>query len=193
MLKVSKFLFIFSLCFTGCIYAEQAFFAMGCFWSAESAFQDEASHKPLGGINSLTVGYAGGTAKNPTYEDHTGYKETLKIDFDPKVISYKQLLDVFWHNVDPFDSNGQFCDHGSSYAPVIYYTNTKQQQAAQDYKIKLEESFKQKIPLPILAYTTFYPAEDYHQNYAIKNSVEYKLYRFGCGRDQRLKEIWIED
>lgn len=169
---------------------EVAIFAMGCFWCGESEFRDHASGKLLPGIISLRVGYAGGTRPNPTYENHEGYKEAVKVEFDPTVISYEKLLDIFWHNVDPFDLKGQFCDKGFPYTSVIYAHNDAQKSAALSSLKNTQKLLGKEIATEILPATTFYDAEEYHQNYKEKNPVRYKFYRWNCGRDQRLKEIW---
>lgn len=171
---------------------EIAVFAMGCFWCGESEFRDHDTGKLLPGIISLQVGYAGGILPNPTYENHEGYKEAVKIEFDPSVISYQKLLERFWHNVDPFDSKGQFCDIGFPYTSVIFYKDDEQKNAALAYLQTTEKILGQKIVTEILPITTFYKAEDYHQNYKEKNPLKYELYRSNSGRDQRLEKIWRE-
>jgi peptide-methionine (S)-S-oxide reductase len=181
---------IWSIFFMPSLHAEEAIFAMGCFWSAESTFRNHDTNQPLPGIQSLRVGYAGGTVPNPTYENHSGYKEALKIEFDPEKISYAKLLDIFWHNIDLFDATGQFCDNGPSYTTVVFYKNTQQQKDAVESKAAIEQQMKQSLPTEIISATSFYEAEEYHQNYSFKNSINYKLYRIGCGRDSRLNYIW---
>lgn len=171
-------------------FAEEAIFAMGCFWCAESEFRDHETNVSLPGILSLRVGYAGGSIKNPTYENHPGSKEAIKIEFDPKIISYAKLLDIFWHNVDLFDAQGQFCDMGFPYTAVIFYTSPEQKQAAEAIKTMIEKNLQADVQIKITAATTFYDAEEYHQNYANKNPSKYKFYRWNCGRDKRLEEIW---
>ena len=172
------------------IYADQAIFAMGCFWSAETVFRDHESNALTPGINSIQVGYAGGTNPEPTYENHVGYKEAVKIDFDPKKISYEKLLSMFWHNIDPFDIRGQFCDYGPTYMTEIFYTNNRQKSAAEKEKVYLAKKFKKKVATEINPATTFVAAEEEHQNYSYKNPALYKTYRWGCGRDRALEEIW---
>lgn len=169
---------------------EVAIFAMGCFWCGESEFRNHTSHEPLHGISSLRVGYAGGTHPNPTYESHEGYKEAVKIEFDPAIISYDQLLDIFWHNVDPFDSKGQFCDKGFPYTSALYYHDNTQKEAALTSLKNTQKILGKEITTELIPATTFYDAEEYHQNYKEKNPVRYKFYRWNCGRDQRLKEVW---
>jgi methionine-S-sulfoxide reductase len=169
---------------------EVAIFAMGCFWCGESEFRDHTTGTLLPGIISLRVGYGGGTHPNPTYENHEGYKEAVKVEFDPTVISYEKLLDIFWHNVDPFDSKGQFCDNGFPYTSVIFYQNNAQKKVALTSLHNTQKVLGKDIITELLPATTFYDAEEYHQNYKEKNPVRYKFYRWTCGRDQRLKEIW---
>jgi len=169
-----------------------AIFAMGCFWCTEAAFRDFNSHALLPGILSLRVGYAGGLIPNPSYEYHPGYKEALKIIFDPQKITYESLLTIFWHNIDPLDPKGQFSDKGPAYVSAIFYTNEQQHQAAleshQQVKAKLKDNFTLIEP-----YTTFYDAEEYHQDYKAKNPISYCQYSNGNGRAQRLKALWGED
>lgn len=171
---------------------EVAIFAMGCFWCGESEFRDPQTHQPLKGILSLKVGYAGGTKPNPTYQSHEGYKEALKIEFDPKVITYDQLLKIFWRNVDFFDGQGQFCDKGYAYTSAVFYSDEGQKAKAEAEKTKLAGRFGRPLATELFQATTFYDAEDYHQNYKEKNPVRYKYYRWNCGRDQRLKALWEE-
>ena len=167
-----------------------AVFAGGCFWCEETAFEG------LPGVISVTSGYTGGQKKNPTYEEvsagGTGHAESVEVVFDPAKTSYERLLEVFWHNVDPFQKDAQFCDHGTQYRSAIFYNGEAQRKAAEESKRKLEEQprFKGKIVTQIVAASTFYPAEEYHQDFYKKNPVRYHAYRAGCGRDARLKEIW---
>jgi peptide-methionine (S)-S-oxide reductase len=169
-----------------------AIFAGGCFWCEETAFEG------LPGVLSVTSGYTGGQKKNPTYEEvssgGTGHAESVEVVFDPAKTSYERLLEVFWHNVDPFQKDGQFCDHGTQYRSAIFYRDEAQRKAAEESKRKLEEQprFKGKIVTQIVVASTFYPAEEYHQDFYKKNPVRYHSYREGCGRDARLKEIWGE-
>lgn len=165
-----------------------AIFAGGCFWCEEQVFE---KHE---GVISVISGYTGGNVKNPTYEQvsdgGTGHLEGVKVVFDPDKITYEKLLDLFWHNVDPFDPLGQFCDKGTSYKAVIFYSDENQKKLADASKKKWEEHFKKPIVTEIKAASEFYPAEDYHQDYATKNPLRYSFYRRGCGRDARLEEIW---
>ena len=169
-----------------------ATFAGGCFWCEETAFVD------VPGVISVTSGYTGGSVANPTYEQvsagGTGHAESVQVVFDPSKITYEKLLDVFWHNVDPTQSNGQFCDHGNQYRSAIFYADEAQHRAAEESKRKLEEQsrFQGKIATQIVPASTFYRAEEYHQQYYKKNPLNYRTYRAGCGRDARLKAIWGE-
>jgi peptide-methionine (S)-S-oxide reductase len=167
---------------------EVAIFSAGCFWCEAEAF------KHLPGVISVISGYTGGHTLNPTYEqvsgEKTGHKESVEITFDPTKISYDQLLEVYWRNVDPFNADGQFCDRGDSYKAAIFYTDDIQKQKAEMTKKNLETMFNKSFVVDIQAASTFYPAEDYHQDYAEKNPLRYKFYRYSCGRDKRLLEVW---
>jgi peptide-methionine (S)-S-oxide reductase len=167
-----------------------ATFAGGCFWCMEPPYEK------LPGVDAVISGYTGGTKANPTYEEvssgATGHAEAVQVVYDPKKITYEQLLDVFWHNVDPTVKDRQFCDGGTQYRTSIFFHDAAQRQAAEASKAALAKSrpFKQEIVTPIVMASTFYPAEDYHQDYYKKNPVRYQIYRSGCGRDARLKELW---
>lgn len=171
---------------------EKATFAGGCFWCLEPPYES------LDGVVSVTVGYTGGTKKNPTYEEvssgSTGHAESIEIVYDPSKTGYAKLLDTFWHNIDPMVKDRQFCDVGAQYRSAIFYHNEGQRQLAEQSKKDLEESKRVQGPIytEILPAGTFYPAEEYHQKYYKKNPVRYKYYRWNCGRDQRLKELWGE-
>lgn len=168
----------------------RATFAGGCFWCMEPPFEQ------LPGVVSVTSGYTGGQNKSPTYQEvssgGTGHVEAVEIVYDPANINYSRLLEVFWRNIDPLDAAGQFCDKGPQYRSAIFYHNDEQQRLAEASKLVLEQSgrFKQPIVTTIIPATTFYLAEDYHQHYSQKNPVRYKFYRYSCGRDQRLEELW---
>ncbi|MEM9816275.1 MAG: peptide-methionine (S)-S-oxide reductase MsrA [Cyanobacteria bacterium P01_D01_bin.6] len=170
-----------------------AIFAGGCFWCMEKPFDE------LPGVLDTTSGYTGGTVENPTYmqvsNGGTGHVEAVQVTYEPSQVSYDELLDVFWRNVDPVDNRGQFCDKGSQYRSAIFHQNEQQATAAEASKQLLQDAgkFKQKIATVILPASEFYPAEDYHQNYYKTHSVRYKVYRYACGRDQRLTEIWGEE
>jgi peptide-methionine (S)-S-oxide reductase len=165
-----------------------ATFAAGCFWCTESDF-DKVS-----GVVSTTSGYTGGHKANPSYHEvgsgRTGHAEALRVVYDPKRISYQQLLDVYWRNVDPFDARGQFCDKGSQYRPEIFTHDAEQKKLALASKAAVEKKLKRSVVVKIEPASTFYVAEDYHQDYHNKNPVRYKFYRYNCGRDARLQAVW---
>jgi peptide-methionine (S)-S-oxide reductase len=167
-----------------------ATFAGGCFWCMEAPFDK------LDGVLATTSGYTGGMRTNPTYEEvssgRTGHAEAVQVLYDPKRISYEKLLDVFWHNIDPTVKDRQFCDVGNQYRSAIFVHTDAQRSAAEASKAALEKSkpFSAPIVTPIVAAAEFWPAEEYHQDYYIKNPVRYAYYRTGCGRDARLKQLW---
>lgn len=169
---------------------QEAIFAMGCFWCGAAAFTNHETDQKLRGVVEVKVGFAGGMSINPTYASHEGHQEVVKVVFDPKKISYAQLLDIFWHNIDPFDDNGQFCDRGSPYKASIFFQNTEQEKQAQASKEAVEKRLGKQVVTELKIATPFYDAEDYHQDYKIKNPYRYNFYRWNCGRDKRLKEIW---
>lgn len=168
----------------------KATFAGGCFWCMEPPFEK------LPGVLEVVSGYAGGEKKNPTYHEvsagGTGHVEAVQITYDPKQISFDKLLEVYWRQINPTDSGGQFVDRGSQYRPVIFYHNDRQKNLALRSKRDLEQSkrFTKPITVEILPFKNFYPAEDYHQDYYKKNKVRYKFYRWNSGRDQYLETIW---
>lgn len=172
------------------VKTETATFAGGCFWCMQRPFDE------LPGVISTTVGYTGGTEENPKYAQvsagNTGHTEAVQVLFDPNVINYNQLLDIYWRNTDPTTPNRQFCDVGSQYRPAIFYHDANQKKLAEASKTSLQQSksFPEKIITEITAASAFWAAEDYHQNYYIKNPIRYKYYRYGCGRDHRLKQLW---
>jgi peptide-methionine (S)-S-oxide reductase len=165
-----------------------AIFAGGCFWCVESDFDK------VPGVLSTTSGYTGGTVANPTYEDvssgGTGHAEVVKVVYDPQMVTYEKLLYVFWRNVDPLTKEAQFCDYGTQYRSAIFYLDEKQKQLAEASKAALQPRFKRPIVTEIVKAGPFYAAEDYHQDYYKKNPVRYKFYRYNCGRDARLDEVW---
>ena len=168
---------------------EEAIFAGGCFWCLEHDLEK------LDGVVSAESGYSGGDLTNPTYENHIGHQEVVKVIFNSDIISYKDLLNNYWINIDPFDGNGQFCDRGDSYKPVIYTSNQEQKREVKESQENI--SLALHIPLDqlkveVLDTKTFWIAEDYHQDYAIKNPLKYKFYRTSCGRDNRLTKVWGE-
>jgi peptide-methionine (S)-S-oxide reductase len=154
----------------------------------------EPPYDEIDGVVSTISGYTGGTKKNPTYEQvttgTTGHTEAVQITYDPSKVSYEKLLDVFWRNIDPLTANAQFCDHGNQYRAAIFYHDETQKKLAEKSKQAVQQRFKQPVVTEIVPATEFYPAEDYHQDYYKKNSIRYKIYRYGCGRDQRLEELW---
>lgn len=167
---------------------EKAAFAGGCFWCMETPFEK------LSGVLDVVSGYAGGSGENPTYKTYgkLGHREAVQVTYDPSKITYGELLEVFWRQIDPVDAGGQFCDRGNEYTSAIFYHNDEQKRLARESKEQLEKSgrFKEPIATDIIEFSGFYAAEDYHQDYHQKNPLRYKLYRFNCGRDRRLKEIW---
>lgn len=168
--------------------AAVAIFAGGCFWCMEPPFDR------LAGVMSTTSGYIGGRIDKPTYEQvsagRTGHAEAVRVEYDPARVSYSTLLEVFWRNVDPLAVNRQFCDAGNQYRSAIFTIGAEQQRLAEESKRKVQGQFEQPIATQIVAATTFYPAESYHQDYYLKNPIRYKFYRFSCGRDQRLEQLW---
>ena len=169
--------------------SEEAIFAGGCFWCLEHDLEK------LDGVVSAESGYSGGDLTNPTYENHIGHQEVVKVIFDPDVISYKDLLKQYWVNIDPFDDEGQFCDRGNSYKPVIFISNQEQESDA--YESQETISLALNIPLEqlkvdIIDSKDFWIAEKYHQDFAVKNPLKYNFYRSSCGRDNRLKKVWGE-
>lgn len=167
-----------------------AVFAGGCFWCTEADFDK------LPGVLETTSGYIGGSIANPTYEEvssgRSGHIEAVQVRFDPRQTSYSKLLEAFWPTIDPLNGNGQFCDNGPQYRSAIFYLNAEQKSLAEASKNALAASARlaQPIVTEVLAATTFYAAEDYHQDYHTKNPLRYSYYRHGCGRDQRLQELW---
>ncbi len=167
-----------------------ATFAGGCFWCVEEAFDK------VPGVITTTSGYTGGQTKNPSYEQvsagRTGHAEAVQVIYDPAKVSYVQLLDAFWHNIDPTQANGQFCDHGSQYRSEVYYHNEDQRKAAEASKTALMKNkpFAGDIQTLITRAGPFYPAEEYHQDYHNKNPIRYTYYKTSCGRAARLKEVW---
>jgi peptide methionine sulfoxide reductase msrA/msrB len=167
----------------------KATFAGGCFWCMEPPFD------AVPGVYSTTSGYAGGHVTNPTYEQvsagTTGHAESLQVAYDPSVVSYEQLLAVFWRNVDPTDSGGQFCDRGQQYRSAIFYSDEAQERAAVASKEELEKAgVLREVATEVVPLQAFYPAEAYHQDFYRKNPARYKMYRTGCGRDRRLEQLW---
>ena len=188
-IKLLPLLLTSLMLFSSSAIAEKAIFAGGCFWCMESDFEK------LNGVTEVISGFTGGTHPNPTYSgDHDGHYEAIEVTYDADVISYQELLNYFWLNIDPFDARGQFCDKGASYLSAIFVANEQQRKLAQASKQDVVSQFpNQKVVTPILNTSTFYPIagkESYHQDYYKNNPLRYKYYRWNCGRDQRLKEIW---
>ena len=165
-----------------------AIFAGGCFWCVESDFDK------VEGVLETISGYTGGTLENPTYEKvghgGTGHHEAVQITYDPAKVSYEQLLTVFWHSVDPTDPGGQFCDRGEPYETGVFVLDEEQHRIAEASKAAAEKELGQPIVTPVEEAKAFYPAEDYHQNYYKENPLRYRYYRWGCGRDKRIEEVW---
>lgn len=165
-----------------------AIFAGGCFWCVEADFDH------VGGVTETTSGYIGGKLDNPDYHSHvaSGDREAVRISYDPSVVTYAELLKIFFRTVDPTDAGGQFCDRGHSYTTAIYTLNEEQAQLAEVAKQEAAEALGKPIATEIEEPAKFWPAEDYHQDYYKKNPLRYKYYRWGCGRDEALKALWGE-
>jgi peptide-methionine (S)-S-oxide reductase len=166
----------------------KATFAGGCFWCMEPPFDK------IDGVASTTSGYTGGTKKNPSYEEvssgGTGHAESVQVLYDPSKVSYAKLLEVYWHNIDPTVANRQFCDAGEQYRTAIFYHDAEQKRLAEETRAEVQKKLGKTVQTQIVAASAFYPAEEYHQDYYKKNPIRYKFYRTGCGRDERLQEIW---
>jgi peptide-methionine (S)-S-oxide reductase len=168
----------------------KAYFAGGCFWCMEEAFEK------VDGVLDAVSGYMGGTVKNPSYEQvsagQTGHAESVEVRYDPAKVTYTQLLEAFWRNVDPVTPDGQFCDHGNQYRAAIFYQSDEEKRAAEESKRAIEQAkrFSSPVVTQLAAATEFYPAEDYHQDFYKKNPIRYKYYKFTCGRAQRLETLW---
>ncbi|MCY6383413.1 peptide-methionine (S)-S-oxide reductase MsrA [Hoeflea prorocentri] len=171
--------------------AEVAIFAGGCFWCVESDFD----HVP--GVVETLSGYTGGHLDNPTYKDvvteTTGHREAVKITYDPSKVSYAELLDIFFRSVDPTDPDGQFCDRGESYSTAIYTLDDEQKKLAEASSADAMKVLNKPIATRIIPASTFYPAEDYHQDYYLKNPIRYQYYRLGCRRDARVESLWGDE
>ena len=175
---------------TSALSQAKATFAGGCFWCMEEAFEE------IQGVASAVSGYTGGQLENPTYEQvsagGTGHTESIEVTFDPSKVTYKELLDVFWRNVDPTTPNAQFCDHGNQYRTAIFYHDEKQKQLIEESKQRIESSktFPESIVTEIAPTSEFYTAEEYHQDFYTKNPIRYKYYKWNCGRAKRLEQLW---
>jgi peptide-methionine (S)-S-oxide reductase len=173
------------------VMAAKAVFAGGCFWCMEADFEK------LEGVIDVVSGFTGGTLENPTYSgNHEGHYEAIEVTYDPDQVSYEDLLDYFWVNIDPFDAKGQFCDKGPSYLSAIFVANETEKTLAEQSKQRVESQFRDnEVVTPILKASVFYPIkgeESYHQDYYKKNPLRYKAYRWNCGRDRRLRSLWGE-
>lgn len=169
--------------------ADKAIFAGGCFWCMEADFEK------LDGVTDVVSGFTGGTLENPTYTgNHQGHYEAVEVSYDPAIVSYEKLLDYYWRHIDPFDAQGQFCDKGPSYLSAIFVATAQERRLAEDSRQKVVAQFPdQQVVTPILDAATFYPIkgeESYHQDFYKNSAVRYNYYRWRCGRDQRLQEIW---
>ena len=167
-----------------------ATFAGGCFWCMEEVFEG------VEGVVSVVSGYTGGRKANPSYEEvsdgWTGHAEAIELQFDPAKVSYGRLLEVFWQNVDPTTPDRQFCDRGHQYRTAVFYHDEEQRRLVEESQWKVEQTkrFEEPIVTEIVAASTFYPAEEYHQDFYKKNPIRYKFYKFNCGRKQRLEDLW---
>ena len=172
------------------VVADTATFAGGCFWCMEPPYDK------IDGVASTTSGFAGGEMVDPSYQQvasgATEHTEVVQVVYDSTAVSYERLLRVYWHNVDPFDGTGQFCDRGSQYRPAIFAHDAQQQRSAERSKVTVAAQFDRDIAVQVQSLDAFYAAEQYHQNYYQKNPADYKRYRQGCGRDARLREVWGE-
>ncbi len=187
--KLNGLLSVALLCGISVVRADTAVLAGGCFWCMEADFEK------LPGVTDVVSGFTGGTVENPTYNgDHTGHYEAVEITYDANKVSYEELLDYYWRHIDPFDDQGQFCDKGHSYQSAIFVADKEQRQVAERSKKAVEARFPdQKVATKILDATTFYSIkgdESYHQDFYKKSPTRYKFYRWNCGRDQRVEEIW---
>lgn len=187
--KIYLLVFFITLVFPQNIFAAKTVLAGGCFWCMESDFEK------LKGVTDVVSGFTGGELENPTYNgNHEGHYEAVEITYDPKVVSYRELLDYYWVNIDPFDDKGQFCDKGHSYLSAIFVANDEERKTAEKTRQEVIKKFPdKKVVTPILDASKFYPIkgdESYHQDFYKKSPVRYKFYRWNCGRDKRLKEIW---
>lgn len=167
---------------------KKAIFAGGCFWCMVQPFEK------LDGVIEVVAGYIGGTEENPTYENYAskGYVEAVEISYDPTKITYQELLDIFWRQIDPTDNEGQFCDRGAQYRPLVFYQDIEQRDLALESREKLVQTsrYDKPVTIEIIPATKFYPAEEYHQDFYRKNPISYDFYRLSCGRDRFLKKVW---
>ena len=190
-MKKNIILAIFLLLFQSKVFSSEtkkAYFAGGCFWCMEESFDK------INGVTSSVSGYSGGDLRNPTYEDviykDTGHVEAIEITYNSKIVTYKELLNVYWKNIDPFDGYGQFCDKGKSYRSVAFYQNNEQKKVIEKSLKDIEKKFNTKVFTLIWSFKEFYKAEDYHQDYYQKNFLRYLSYKKGCQREEVLEKIW---
>jgi len=171
-------------------FADEAILAGGCFWCLEHDLES------LNGVNYVESGYSGGSLQNPTYENHVGHQEVVFINYDENLIDFKDILRLYLRNIDPLDDGGQFCDRGDSYIPVIFFDNEQEENQSRAALLSASKELKlplKKIKVALKPKSKFWAAEDYHQNFADNNELKYKFYRFTCGRDQKLEQLWGEN
>jgi len=171
-------------------YSDEIILAGGCFWCLEHDLEY------LDGVDFVQSGYSGGDLNNPTYENHNGHQEVVLVNYDPSIVSLDQILKVYLRNIDPLDDKGQFCDRGDSYRPVIFYQNSIEENQSNEALLSASKELKvplEKIKVEVKSKNKFWLAEDYHQNFADNNELKYKFYRFSCGRDKRLEQLWGEN
>jgi len=168
-------------------FGEELILAGGCFWCLEHDLES------LNGVNFVQSGYSGGDLQNPSYENHEGHQEVVLVDYDSKIVSLTEILRLYLRNIDPLDGNGQFCDRGDSYRPVIFYKDLVEKNDAENSLISASNELRvplEKISVELKSKGQFWLAEEYHQDFAEKNELKYKFYRFSCGRDQKLDKLW---
>ena len=171
-------------------FSEEVILAGGCFWCLEHDLEY------LDGVDSVESGYSGGDLNNPSYENHNGHQEVVLVNYDPKKVSLEEILRLYLRNIDPLDGKGQFCDRGDSYRPVIFYQNSIEENQSNDALISASRELKvpiEKIKVEVKSKNKFWLAEDYHQDFAENNEFKYKFYRYSCGRDKRLDQLWGEN
>jgi len=168
-------------------FADEMILAGGCFWCLEHDLES------LEGINNVESGYSGGSIQNPTYDNHNGHQEVVLVDFDKEIVDFQDILRLYLRNIDPLDGGGQFCDRGNSYKPVIFFDNQEEENISKAALLSVSNELKlplEKIKVEIKPKKKFWIAEAYHQDFAEKNELKYKFYRFTCGRDQKLDQVW---
>ena len=171
-------------------YSDEIILAGGCFWCLEHDLEY------VEGVDFVKSGYSGGELNNPSYENHNGHQEVVLVDYDPQVVTLDKLLRIYLRNIDPLDGKGQFCDRGDSYRPVIFYQNSFEENHSNDALIAASRELKvpiKEIKVQLKSKNKFWLAEDYHQNFADNNEFKYKFYRYSCGRDKRLDQLWGEN